>query len=296
MTEPRSAAGHLRGSTLENREAFPQARIGNDIVDLRHPRCRERAPGDPLLDRVLAGSERRWLDGVEDSARWLRRLWALWAAKETAYKVYSKHQPTPLPFRHRAFVAELEEETAEELPFTRILGRVQVPDPAGAVEVEGGSDGSYLHLVGWDAPLRGYRLEVGLEGDMPSEPAPGRSGADPEPTSDPLQSLRDRFTAREWQGIHSLASARVRLLARERIAAHLGLSDRGPGVSRGDLAEGSEAPVELLTSGEAPGRTPPRIRVGGRERPDLDVSLSHHGRFLAWALLLPARQPPPSPP
>jgi hypothetical protein len=98
---------------------------------------------------------------------------------------------------------------------------------------------------------------------------------------EPLDGLREHFTAVEWEGVHSLSSARVRLMARERLQIALAARE-GLG-----LQQPPELPIEILTSGARPGRTPPRIRVAGKERPEFDLSLSHHGRFLAWVLFLP---------
>jgi hypothetical protein len=59
---------------------------------------------------------------------------------------------------------------------------------------------------------------------------------------------------------------------RRRLASHL-----GPSVP----------PPEILTSGRRPGRTPPVVEVDGVPLTGVDLSLSHHGRYVAWALLLP---------
>ncbi len=279
MIEPSGTRADAEQATrLEGAPSLP-VRIGNDIVDLRHPRCRDRGARDRLPGRVLVEAERRWMEAGSDSVRRLRRLWALWAAKETAFKIRSKRARAPGAFLHRTFVAELEEEDAPYAGAVRMRGRVRGPGLCEPVEVDGWASKGYLHLVGWDGPLDDFRLYTGLEGEEFAASGAGAEGAGSGGrTEDSLEELKGRFTKSEWEGVYSLPSARVRLLARERIAAHLSL-----------LPEMNEAGgrVELLTSGTRPGRTPPRIRIGGRDRPDLDVSLSHHGRFVAWAILLP---------
>jgi hypothetical protein len=105
---------------------------------------------------------------------------------------------------------------------------------------------------------------------------------EPAPASEPeadLESFRDRFSSVEWPGVHSVSTAAVRLIAREHIRRAL--------ESASGSADLSQSTIEILTSRDRPGRTPPHIRVSGNDRSDLDLSLSHHGRYLAWALLVP---------
>lgn len=295
---------------MSERDPTP-IRIGNDVVDLRHPACRGRAPGDPFAARVLADPERVWLGEAPDTASWSLRLWALWAAKETAFKALEKGPAPSRVFRPSSLVCDLRIESLDETGLgggviTRFSGRVvrRIPgqlyapsDPTmaaaaeGPVAVEGTSDGSWLHMIGWSggqARPPAWRLDAGVEG---SGPPVGPVGMEA------LKAFRAAFSDEEWEGVHSTPSARVRILARDRLAAALAAAPP-PGGLPGPLSDpGSEhtAPrraagldIEILTSGERPGRTPPRIRIGGRERPELDLSLSHHGRFVAWALLFPA--------
>jgi len=274
---------------MSDRDTSP-IRIGNDVVDLRHPACRGRAPGDPFAARILAEPERAWLGEAADAASWSLRLWALWAAKETAFKALEKGSAPSRIFRPSSLVCELRIESLDVTglgggTITRFTGRVVRKAPGGdrhghtehpvsmPVAVEGTSDGSWLHMIGWSggqARPPAWRLDAGVEG---SGPPAGPLGMDA------LEAFRAAFSQEEWEGVHSAPSARARILARDRLAAALA----------------DEMDIEILTSGERPGRTPPRIRIGGRERPDLDLSLSHHGRFVAWALLLPGGAGPQNP-
>lgn len=247
------------------------------MVDLRHPSCRERRPGDRFLRRVLAEEEHGWLEeGGPEEHRPLR-LWSLWAAKEAAFKVVSKLGVPPPVFRHRGFVCSLEVDEGRCRDVLCVRGLVRGPEvedaygpdgPPAVVAVEGTSDGEHVHLVGWpqarDAgTLEAPPLETGLEGSRER--------------STSLEDLRDLFSELEWEGIRTVAAAEARLRARDRLAGYLRRASGRPSPPR----------VEIVTSGERPGRTPPRIRVDGTDRPDLDLSLSHHGRFVAWALLVP---------
>lgn len=255
-------------------------RVGNDVVDLSHPRCRSRPDPDPLRRRILVEAEEAWLLEAGDEQARHRRLWCLWAGKETGFKVASKLRGRPPVFRHRAFEVELAER-AEAGGLVRLEGVVRwegVP-----VRIEGVATTQFVHLVGWgpagddvSAPL----LEMGVEGTAASasaELAPALDDADA-PSSE------------EARGIHGPLAHRARGVARQRLAGHL----RAGRAGRPHEETGSPDPrVEIVTSGSRPGRTPPRVVVDGIPRPDLDLSLSHHGRYVGWALLLPS--PPPAP-
>jgi phosphopantetheinyl transferase (holo-ACP synthase) len=244
--------------------------VGNDVMDLKDPRCRDRAPGDRLVTRILATEEQLALERTADLESWRLALWAHWAAKEAAYKVWSKVLPGSGPFVPRALVAELEISPSDSAGVAHITGAVRETGGAPSVRVSGVSDARYVHVVGWsgptDGPLGG-RVETGL--DEVAEDSIDVTG------------LRDRFTVAEWDGVRSRPGAVVRLLARERVRAII--ESRGSaGHSNGEATD-----VQIITSGAARGSTAPKIRIADREMPGWDVSLSHHGRYVAWALLVP---------
>lgn len=246
-------------------------RIGNDVMDLLDPRCQGRRKDDRLLGRILLPEERIWVDEVASESAWAVRLWALWAAKESAFKVYCKLVGDGA-FRPRSFLCRLEAEAQPDDPsITRIRGEVEAADAGLSVTIEGSSNQSYVHVVGWagsGSRPRQSRMESGLE-----EVGLGDSHT-------ALATLRDRFTPEEWEGIHSLRSAHARLLARERVRSLLGL---GAGADGGNIS----GQVEIRTTGDRPGKLAPQIWFRGSRIRDLDLSLSHHGRFVAWALLVP---------
>ena len=67
--------------------------VGNDVVDLGDPEVRD-GPAHPRFDaRVFSAAERDGLraGGPDGSARW-----ALWAAKEAAYKLAKKREPAAI--------------------------------------------------------------------------------------------------------------------------------------------------------------------------------------------------------
>ncbi|MEX0856070.1 MAG: 4'-phosphopantetheinyl transferase superfamily protein [Gemmatimonadota bacterium] len=257
--------------------SFQSPRIGIDVVDLDHPACRGREAGDRLLDRILSDSERDWLEaGAADL--WATRLWALWAAKEAAFKVQSGETTSQGVFRPSSLHCDLQADCVPDAPSdgvrVRFRGTVKEAQSGDSVRVEGSADSGCVQLLAWSPPMDrppGRHLEVGRERASSAEMAVD------------LAHFRDGFTAEEWAGVHSVLSARVRLLARERIARLLLGQEHDPRESSDPRRLG---PVEILTSPNRPGRTRPRVRIAGEDRPDVDVSLSHHGPYLAWAILL----------
>ena len=245
-------------------------RIGNDVMDLRHPRCANRSSSDRLLDRILDPSERAWLGTSAGAELWTVRLWALWAAKEVAFKLRCKLLGRR-PFVPSAFRCDLSATAHAGEGVIRIAGAVHHAEAIHPVRIEGNSNHSYLHLVGWNGSgeeLRIGTIEVGVE-------AVDRAGAVS------LGDLRDRFTAAEWEGVHSLHSAWARILARNRIRSHLGAGRRVPPPG------GGTGSLEILSARTRPLRSAPEIWFEGRELTGFDLSLSHHGRYVAWALLIP---------
>jgi phosphopantetheinyl transferase (holo-ACP synthase) len=119
--------------------------------------------------------------------------------------------------------------------------------------------GSAIHAVSCAGPqLRDVRMGVGKL-DQPGAPWSGG-----------LEALLPRFTDREADPVHSLPSAAVRLGARAALAAALGVDEKR---------------LEIVCAPGVTGRRPPRVLLDGSAAP-ADVSLSHHGDWIAWAILL----------
>lgn len=235
-------------------------------MDLAHPHVASGRRRDRLEARVLCEEERVWMErGAADSASRVRRFWALWAAKETGYKVLCKTLGRTPVLEHRTFISRIELVPA---PDGLVEVRGEVRKDALRVHLTGWASPEFIHLVGTDRPEHASgspRLEIGTE-------------RIPEGLS--LDDLRDEFTDREWPGVHSVAAARARILVRRRLVSHLDPSAPLP---------------EILTSGRRPGRTPPVAEVEGVPVTGVDLSLSHHGRYVAWALLLPSPEQDPGP-
>lgn len=216
--------------------------VGIDVVDLHDPRTADRHTDARFVERVLAPSERDILHAAPDARA---DLWALWAAKEAAYKVASKLRGEPPIFQHAAFRTSWSD-CADQ----RRAGTVGYEGTTIPVEVE------------WDTRRL---LAVAVSTGSPGE---ARSAVELL-AEEPLDTLLSRLTAREREAVHSVASAAVRLGARSLLAQVLGAD---------------ENEVEIVCSPGVTGRRPPHALLRGSAAP-ADVSLSHHGRWLAWAVL-----------
>lgn len=227
----------------------PPPFVGNDVVDLDDPRTRGKHADARFTARVLSPSE---LAVLASSPEPREELWALWAAKEAAYKVLSKLLGEPPVFEHAAFEAAWD---AEDGPAWR-AGAVSYRGRRVPVEVA--LVGSVVHAVSTSGPPPSAAVTT-LE---PLPPTPGG------PREVPAELLA-RFTRAEADAIHSVASAVVRLGARAELARLLGVE---------------EGLLEIVCDPGVTGRRPPRARLRGSAAP-ADVSLSHHGGWVAWALL-----------
>ena len=236
----------------------PEARarlvVGNDVVDLSDPRCSEKHADARFLERVFTAAERRTI--VEAGEPDLM-LWTLWAAKEAAFKALSKHLGAPPVFRHRAFEVILTEPGAGRVRFgeTSTLFRVSSPrEPLQVVAIG-------PHPERWPEPRDGVQL---FAEEIRLADSPGGGERAPE-------DLLGRFSAREALAVYDLASARVRLESRAHLARELGVA---------------EERLEIVCSGGRTGRVPPAVLLDGLPVA-ADLSLSHHGHWIAWALLIP---------
>jgi phosphopantetheine--protein transferase-like protein len=231
--------------------------VGVDVVDLDDPRCVGKEREQRFLKRLLTDAERELMKAAGDP---ILMLWRLWAAKEAAFKVASKVRGAPPVFVHAAFRVHPDDSRAlaefGTVAWEDVKMRVHWHDLPGRVVAVGWNDGATA-----DDPVQwGWGAAAELD------PAPEET----------LEALVERLTERERRPVHSRGSAVVRLTARTALA---------------QLLEVEEARVQIVC-GEGPkGRMPPEVLLDGEPAP-ADVSLSHHGRWLAWALRVP---PPPAP-
>lgn len=230
--------------------------VGNDVVDLRDPRCLDKVSDERFLNRIFTEAEARDLKAAPSPHQ---ALWLRWAAKEAAFKVVTKLLGSPPTFEHAAFEVEADPGAG---PSSTVEGRVRYRGTRIDFTADPAPD--RVHVLAWHEGSRkpGHRMRhrVRLFSEMAHYSQPEWRDA-----------LRDRFSDQEWGAVHGPGSALVRLRARGDLARTLGVK---------------ESQVEIVCDEGPPGRMPPRVVVDGQDYPG-DISLSHHGRFLAWAFTVP---------
>lgn len=231
----------------------PVTFVGIDVVDLTDPRTRGKAADDRFVSRVLDGVEAAEVRAAGDPDV---ELWSRWASKEAAFKTATKLRGNPPVFRHAAFGVRWESPRREGEPHMGMVSYEELRIPVMVL-----ADSGAIQAVCYTHPRRAAvrdEVRLGLEPlDAPDAPWSGS-----------LEDLLVGFTEREADAVHTRPSAAVRIGARVELADMMGID-----VSR----------VEIVCDPGAPGRRPPRVFVDGSPA-RADVSLSHHGRWIAWAV------------
>jgi phosphopantetheinyl transferase (holo-ACP synthase) len=228
--------------------------VGNDVVDLTNPRTEGRALDDRFVGRVFDADEQEAIRAAGFSDL---ELWSRWAAKEAGFKAISKALGAPPPFVHRSFKVQWSEASEREEGVVR-AGTVRYFEHVARVTVE--SRPGAVHAVSHVAADAGSDVHVEPRVAMIDTPGSRWAGALPE--------LRLAFSEREADAVYSRESAAVRIGARGDLAARLGVT---------------ETRVEIVCAPGPTSQRPPRVLLDGRDAP-ADVSLSHDGRWIAWAI------------
>lgn len=202
--------------------------VGNDVVDLRDPENQPGAIHERFDERVFGPDEQA---DIRDAASPHLMRWALWAAKESAYKVARKMDPR-VHFSPRAF--------SVRLPHLDPAGRqalvADVRHAAGRFQVRILGTDEWVHAVA------------------------ASSGSGFDTVGWKLRSLGPAHVANRSD---VEAGLRVRRLARSAIASALAI-----------------VPSDIVIAAAA--KRAPRVWSRG-QRLAVDLSMSHHGRFVACA-------------
>ena len=206
--------------------------VGNDVVDLADGES-NAATLHPRFDgRVFGEREQRMIAESGDSNR---ERWSLWAAKEAAYKLARKLDPTTI-FSPRRF----------DVVFCEPIEDANGPTRRGRV-----------------SHVDGRRFEVRVEHGDRWLHALARPSGSPGPR--PIWDLARLERAPSKGTEAELPGRAARALALREIARHL-------------CAHPDELAIERR-------RRIPHLLMRGRPAP-LDLSLSHHGLFVAFACRL----------
>jgi phosphopantetheine--protein transferase-like protein len=232
--------------------------VGNDIVDLKEPDNCGKSGDDRFIGRVFIPEER---DRIVGAACPDKLLWAFWAAKEAAYKAVSRDDPSIRSTPRRYSVA-LDDRNVN-------CRKSRVEDSAGRIAFDDQNAGKTI-----DA---GTRSESCLTGRVIT---PGGVAA-----------LRVIVTD---EYVHALAVAGDEDLATlvyrvDRIDVEKDAGGASAFVRRQLLLEIAlrlECPIDdLAIRKERSGSGAPSVFLRG-EPLAMEISLSHNGRFTAFAFQL----------
>lgn len=236
--------------------------MGNDIVQVRDPRCVGKSRDLRFVKRVLDPEEMSRVLAADDTDEW---LWLHWAAKEAAFKVVSKLQGQPPVFEHPRFRVDVHKVPVRHAEWS-FGASGQVTYNGLRLPFRASLTLERIHALSWSGedPLRDApEIEI-----TTGEASVGRSRNLLDAGAQPFALLlNERFSFHERRSIHSPPSAYVRLFARAAIAEALDIDERR---------------LEIVCGPEPTGRTPPRVLLDGVDSA-VDLSLSHHGALVAWA-------------
>jgi phosphopantetheinyl transferase (holo-ACP synthase) len=263
--------------------------IGNDVVDLRDPETLPGARHARFDARVFAAGERSALErsGARDRLRWI-----LWAAKESAFKVAQRREPDT-SFVPTRFVVDLD---------ASLRGCVRHADREYPVCVA--VTGDCVHAVATEAPAAGaVRAGVAVTGDCvhavaTEAPAAGAVRAGVAVTGDCVHAVATEapaagavragvaVCAAEGAAGASLPGSAVRDLAAAGIAPLLGVERQALRFARRGRVPELQLDPGVRSGWHSARRDSVEARLGA-----VRVSLSHHGRFVAYACWLPESGP-----
>lgn len=230
--------------------------VGNDIVDLRDPENAGKSGDSRFLGRVFTAGEQERIAGAANPDQ---LLWAFWAAKEAAYKAVSRVDPAvhSIPRSYRVMV----DDPAVPRPFR------QGGSPRG------GTAGRNAFSPGAADALSGTEIRLAGEVRTPKGSAALRLF------------LNDEYVyALAAFGDHDLTAVVHRV---NRLEGAGDASDFGRRQLLREIARLGNHPVEDLVLQRGPtDLNPPTVLLRGSPLA-AEISLSHDGRFTAFALRLP---------
>lgn len=233
--------------------------VGNDIVDLKEPDNCGKSGDDRFLGRVFTPEER---DRIVGAACPDKLLWAFWAAKEAAYKAVSRDNPS-ICSTPRRYCVVMDDQVVDHTfsDVEDVTGRIALDgqDAGKAIDAATGSEGRLAGRV--ITPRGAAALWIIVTDDYVHALAATGDG-----DLATLVYRVDRIDAEKEAGG---ASAFVRGQLLLEIALRL------------------KCPIDDLVIRKEPlDRGAPSVFLQGRPLA-AEISLSHDGRFTAFALRLP---------
>ena len=228
--------------------------VGNDVVDLAEERQSHKSSTTQFLKRVFTPAEQTLLS---NSSHPELVLWIFWAAKETAFKIMSKLNGIQ-GFSHKEY--EVCDLALGNIEAAGGEVRLKVAAEHGEVPVAVQWNGVCLHAVGGvlreDNEARAYECCWGQR-DFGN------------PTQEILREFetgQSALSLEEKKSIQSPESAWVRFYVKKDIEKKTNSDYKDLQIIR-PLKQGRMQPPTLLRQ---------------NQRAPMDLSISHHGAFVAW--------------
>jgi len=228
--------------------------VGNDIVDLKTPATQNKNSDTRFINRVFTPYEQ---EIIHSSKIANRTLWLLWAAKETAYKLFSKLSAPPV-FSHRSFQCHIDKTNARQTDFS-----ITVSYDGQDIVVDLLTTDLYVHAQSSTGDGSSHFTDTGIKKLSPNDTLRWND----------QEWMESHFTEAERAAIHNVESALVRFYCKQHLSKLTGIP-------------GEQWEIIRPTCENKP--QPPYLTLDGRHT-DFDVSLSHHGAWLAWMLSFPNR-------
>jgi len=234
--------------------------VGNDIVDLTLPETKDKAENKSFMSRVFDSHE---LACINSAAKPNRVLWSIWAAKETAFKIALKLKKEVI-FSPKKFSVQCDAFNAQGQPLSGLSGFVNFENHFFPVRWD--YKQGYVHCLGLGISANEKRVKESLAplhkaihiGDT-------RSSQRPYSKRDSLIlfSIGNTINSAVNDESHDVRDLAKRLISQ---------------IYDGDF--------EIVKSLSKHGSGTPVIFSRGHPVDGLDLSLSHHGKFVAAAVTM----------
>ncbi|KAA3656197.1 MAG: hypothetical protein DWQ10_15955 [Calditrichaeota bacterium] len=229
--------------------------VGNDIVDLHSESVGNKHEDLRFMRRVFTAGERK---KIELHANPEKALWMHWAAKEAAYKVICKMQKPRPVFSHAQFVVDLDPAINKGL-FSNVV-HATVRFRAVIIEIQFETGPDFIHAIAYcpfGEGLNAFAIHPGTR---------VTSSADLSLWDD-NKWLESHFTENELLSCVRSESALVRYFSKKAVADYLKVAESRVQIIRPQIPDNFQPPYLLIDD----------------RRTEMDLSLSHHERFVAWA-------------
>jgi phosphopantetheine--protein transferase-like protein len=238
--------------------------VGNDIVDLSNAPTNKQND-IRFMQRVFTQEEQSLINTTLNINPNIM-VWLLWAAKESAYKIIAKLFKQP-SFIHKKFQISIvkNEISSSDITLKAVYDNY-------TMQLQATISSSYIHMLAIYSDLKdNSNLELNLNLDLKSNIR--KISSNEINLWDTNNQVSNSFTQQERLSIKNVFSEVVRLDLKQAIANQFNL----------ELSS-----LEIIRTNTNNRMNPPFLLINGELSP-INLSLSHHGDWVAWALIPPPK-------